>query len=170
MKKHLYIGLITLAILSFGKRTFAQDHTPVPATGSDYQLAAGLKFGPFEIGPSIKYFFQKDAALEGVLGFRKNGIVFTGLYEQHMTAFNVTGLKFFYGGGAHFGGMDIGNHDDRYYATRTVKFGIDGLLGLEYKLPDTPVAISLDVDPRIEFVTGSAFDIAPGLGVKYTFR
>lgn len=170
MKKQLFIALIAIAFLSVAQRSNAQSSTPAANNGHDYQFAAGLKFGPFEIGPSAKYFIQNDVALEGILGFRKNGIVFTGLWEKHIPAFNVEQLKFFYGGGAHFGGMDIGNHDDRYYPNRTVKFGIDGLLGLEYILPDTPIAISVDVDPRIEFVTGSAFDIAPALGVKYMFK
>jgi hypothetical protein len=42
-------------------------------------------------------------------------------------------------------------------------------LGLEYKIPTAPIAISLDLNPRAELATGPFFDIAPGLGLKYTF-
>jgi len=36
-------------------------------------------------------------------------------------------------------------------------------------IPKSPIALSLDLDPRAELATGPFFDIAPGLGVKYTF-
>jgi hypothetical protein len=47
--------------------------------------------------------------------------------------------------------------------------GVDGVLGLEYVIPKSPIAVSLDLNPRVELAKEPFFDIAPGLGVKYTF-
>lgn len=168
MKKTTSALLLFFAMLFMAIQSNAQTTTGA-ADGHDYQTAVGLKFGPYEIGPSVKYFFQGGDAIEGVLGFRSHGVVITGLWERHVPIFNVDQLKFFYGGGGHFGPMTSGYHDGSYYADRTVKLGVDGVIGLEYLVPNTPIAISVDVDPRVEFVTGSTFDIAPALGLKYAF-
>ena len=163
MKKNLLIVLIVITSL------FAT--TALRAQG--YQTAIGAKFGGYENGISLKYFTQKNVALEGILGFRSHGVVFTGLYEIHQPAFNVADLQLYYGGGAHLG--SINGEYQRYggnnqnYATNTLLLGADGVLGLEYKIPEAPIAISLDLNPRLELATGPFFDLAPGLGLKYTF-
>jgi hypothetical protein len=144
------------------------------ANSNDYQIAAGLKFGGYESGISGKYFINNNTALEGILGFRAKGVVFTGLYEIHQVVFNVPALKFYYGFGAHIGGVGKGeynifNRDPRIYANNQILFGVDGVIGLAYKIPKVPIALSLDLNPRIELATGPYVDIAPGLGIKYTF-
>ncbi|MBE7178591.1 MAG: hypothetical protein INR69_19475, partial [Mucilaginibacter polytrichastri] len=131
----------------------------------NYPWAAGLRFS-YESGVSVKYFYAENKALEGIFGFRKGGAVFTGLWEQHMTAFQVEQLKFYYGFGGHIGGGG-----DRYkrvigdtYERRKggMLLGADGVIGLEYKFDEAPIAISLDLNPRMEMVYGTFFDIAPG--------
>jgi hypothetical protein len=134
----------------------------------------GLKFGGYENGPSIKYFTNNAIALEGVIGFRSHGVVFTGLYEVHQVAFGVNALKFYYGAGAHIGAEGAGVYqsfggNSQTYNESHILLGVDGVLGLEYKIPNAPIAISLDLNPRAELATGPFFDIAPGLGLKYTF-
>ena len=162
MKNTTYILAFFFAFLLAGNRANAQD----------YKWAAGLKFGGYEIGPSGKYFMQSNVALEGIIGFRNQGVVVTGLYEIHQPAFKVDKLKFYYGFGAHLGSvgrreyMYFGN--PRYYDA-SLLIGVDGVLGLEYIIPKSPIAVSLDLNPRVELARGPLFDIAPGLGVKYTF-
>ena len=56
------------------------------------------------------------------------------------------------------------------YSKSQILLGADGVVGLEYVIPQSPIAISLDLNPRIELATGPFFDIAPGLGVKYCFK
>ncbi|MBK0380494.1 hypothetical protein [Mucilaginibacter segetis] len=165
MKKFTFVTLILTSFLLISKRSDAQD----------YQTAVGLKFGGFENGPSVKYFTQSNVALEGILGIRDHGLVITGLYEIHQEAFNVPLLKFYYGFGAHIGSVGRGNYkrfngDDQYYGNSHILLGGDATLGLEYTLPDAPIAISLDLNPRLELATGPFFDLAPGLGLKYTFK
>lgn len=164
MKNTTYILAICLGFLLIGQRSNAQD----------YKWAAGLKFGGYENGISGKYFMQSNVALEGILGFRSHGVVVTGLYEIHQPAFNVDKLKFYYGFGAHLGSIGSGpyrrfNGDDRIYNDARILLGADGVLGLEFVIPQSPIAVSLDLNPRIELATGPFFDIAPGLGIKYTF-
>ena len=139
-----------------------------------YKVAAGVKFGGYENGFSGKYFLDPNTALEGVLGIRDHGVVLTGLYELHQTAFGVKELKFYYGAGAHLGAIGSGiyqryNGDDVTYNNSHVLLGVDGVIGLEYMIPKSPIAISLDLNPRAELGIGPYFDIAPGLGIKYMF-
>src|ERR1700743_329000 len=132
MKKLLsYLSVLTLLLLA-GQQLHAQD----------YPFAAGLKFGGYENGLSVKYFTTKDVSLEGILGFRSHGVVFTGLYEINQVAFNVPELKFYYGAGAHIGAIDsqydrIGTSSQDYNGN-SILLGADGVIGLEYVIPKSP--------------------------------
>ncbi len=164
MRKFTLLITLLAAALLFTNQAKAQ-----------YQAAAGLKFGGYENGISGKYFIKDNTALEGVLGFRSHGFAITGLYEIHQTAFGVQELKLYYGFGAHVGAIGSGNYkryngDDYNYHNSTILLGADGVVGLEYLIPDAPIAISLDLNPRLELATGPFFDLAPGLGIKYVFR
>lgn len=161
-KSALIIAILSLCLL-IGKRAAAQD----------YRTAVGLKFD-YESGPSIKYFFQKDAALEGMIGFRSHGVVFSGLYEKYIPAFDVPQLNFYYGFGGHLGAVGSGTYhrfsgDNIDNSNNSILIGADGVVGLEYLIPNSPIAISLDLNPRLEIAYGGFFDIAPGIGLKYTF-
>jgi len=165
MKKATYTLLIIASFLFMAKRSSAQD----------YKLAVGLKFGGYENGISAKYFTDKETSLEGILGFRQNGLVITGLYETSMIAFNVPALKFYYGFGGHIGSIGQGTYrtfdgSDKTYNRPQLLLGGDAAIGLEYLIPQSPIAISLDLNPRVELASGPFFDIAPGLGLKYVFQ
>jgi hypothetical protein len=164
MRKFTFIAVMLTSLLLFSKRADAQD----------YKTAVGIKFGGYENGPSVKYFMNSNTALEGILGIRNHGAVLTGLYELHQPIFNTPLLKLYYGFGAHLGSVGKGVYkrfgsDDNVYNDSHILLGADAVLGLEYKLPDAPIALSLDLDPRLELATGPFFDLAPGLGIKYTF-
>lgn len=174
MKNLLHYSIILIAFLLFGTVAHAQSNN-ASADATSYNFAAGLKFGGYENGISGKYFMTSDIALEGVLGFRNNGLVVTGLYEINMEAFNVPELKFYYGFGGHIGAIGSGTYQrfggtNQVYRNNQILLGGDGVIGLEYMIPQSPIAVSLDLNPRIELATGPFFDIAPGLGVKYFFR
>lgn len=163
MRKSAILLLFIASLLFFSKRSLAQD----------YQTAVGLKFS-YEYGPSVKYFIDKDAALEGELGLRSHGVVFTGLWEKHLAAFDVEKLKFYYGFGAHIGGIGAGtykrfNGDDINYTNNSILLGADGVVGLEYIIPKSPIGVSVDLNPRFELANGPYFDLAPAIGLKYIF-
>lgn len=161
---------LLLAALLFGTFLF----TAKISKAQNYQWAAGLKFGGFENGISGKYFAGKDVSLEGILGFRSGGVVITGLYEINQIAFNVPELNFYYGAGAHIG--SVGNAYRRFgssgpdFPNNQLLLGVDGVIGLEYTIPKSPIAVSLDLNPRIELAAGPFVDLAPGLGIKYFFK
>ena len=164
MKNIIYCLATLGSCLLISKQTQAQD----------YKTAIGLKFGGYENGISIKYFTATDIALEGILGFRDNGAVVTGLYEFNQEAFGVGELKFYYGAGAHIGAEGGGvyqtfNGITENYGGSHILLGVDGVIGLEYIIPKSPIAISADLNPRVELASGPFFDLAPGLGLKYTF-
>jgi len=164
MKKIFYNLLFLFAIVCFSKAAKAQN----------YQTAAGLRFS-YESGVSLKYFTSPTIALEGVLGFREKGAVVTGLFEIHQAAFNVAELKFYYGAGAHIGAVGRGtyrvyNGDVRAYDSSSPLLGADGVIGLEYLIPASPIAVSVDLDPRIEIFRGPIFSLSPSLGIKYAFK
>lgn len=155
MKKSTILLLFICALI-FSKRASAQD----------YKAAVGLKFS-YEYGPSGKYFISETDALEATLGLRSHGAVFTGLWERHLPIFDVDKLKLYYGFGAHIGGTGY-NSNPKF--NNTMLLGADGIIGVEYVIPEAPIAISIDVNPRLEFGHGPYFDIAPGLGLKYIFK
>jgi hypothetical protein len=168
MKKFTYFLFVLGALLLVGKNSNAQEYKP------NYPFALGLKFGGYENGISGKYFMTDATSLEGIIGFRSGGVVITGLYEINQKVFNTEGFRFYYGFGAHIGGVGRGvykrfNGDNEDYNSSQILLGADGVIGLEYVIPQSPIAVSLDLNPRLELATGPFFDIAPGLGIKYTF-
>jgi hypothetical protein len=170
MKKVLLTLIVLVCFLTLANRSSAQQ----AQNGDGYQAAVGLKFGAYEDGISLKWFADQSVSYEGLLGFRDHGVVVTGLYELNQEAFNVPELKFYYGFGAHIGAEGKGYYDRigggaEYYNNGHLLLGADGVVGLEYIVPKSPIAISLDLNPRVELATGPFFDIGPGLGVKYTF-
>jgi hypothetical protein len=169
---NFYLSII-VAFLFISKKSNAQSNAA--ANPTSYNFAAGLKFGGYENGISGKYFIADNTAIEGVLGFRNSGLVITGLYELNMEAFSVPELKFYYGFGGHLGAIGNGSYQrfnggSVVYRNNQILLGGDGVIGLEYIIPQSPIAVSFDLNPRVELATGPFFDIAPGLGVKYFFR
>lgn len=139
----------------------------------DYKTGIGLR-GGWLGGLTAKHFIKEGKAIEGILssGWGWRGYQVTVLYEIHKAAFtkdDVKGFFWFYGGGVHFGGYRYkkyysewhttpGNtgyytyyHDNYTYST----FGIDGIFGLEYKIDEVPITLSLDLKPFIEFTSTS---------------
>jgi len=135
----------------------------------DYNTGIGLR-GGFAGGVTLKHFISSDAALEGIISSRWQGLVITGLYEKHAQAFDVSGLNWFYGAGAHIGFWDGNNvkwaDDDRSYTV----LGLDGIIGLEYNIQEIPFNISVDWKPSLNIVGHSGFWADGGaLSVRYVF-
>lgn len=136
--------------------------------GSDYQTALGVKIYPGAI--SLKSFTQDNVALEGLAYFWDNGFRFTGLYEIHGDITGVDGLKWYVGPGAHVGFYN--DHWKKEYPGRDggVAIGVDGVLGLDYKISGAPINVSLDWQPSFNIIGHSYFEGGwGGLGVRYTF-
>jgi hypothetical protein len=156
MKKATLLLAITLFIIT---TIYAQKYN----SRSDYKTAAGIKFLD-GAGLTIKHFLNDKAALEGIAYFYGNGTRITGLYEVHFDIAGAEGLKWYVGPGAH-----IGLYQNKYFGGGTF-VGIDGVLGLDYKINNAPLNLSLDWQPSFEFGNNRGFVGSwGGFAVRYTF-
>jgi hypothetical protein len=146
---------------------------------AQYSTGIGLRIGG-TTGLDVKHFYKPSKAFEGIIGTFGNGISFTGLIEKYSPIYDAPGLYVYYGGGAHLAFYDgRGEYYSRfgreinYYKNNDVGLGINGIVGLEYRLPDgIPISFSLDLKPFIELGTGGYVGFAPdpSLGVKFIIR
>lgn len=131
--------------------------------GRSYKNALGVKFWDGG-GVSFKTFMNKTNALEFIGYFYKNGTRITGLYEIHGNIEGAPGLKWYIGPGAH-----IGFYNKKYYDGNAVA-GIDGVLGLDYKINNAPINMSLDWQPSFEFGDNRGFiGNWGGFAIRYAF-
>ena len=154
--------------------TFAILLASLQLKAQSYPAALGAKFDGYENGVSLKLFTRGGSAFEGVLGFRSHGYVFTALSEKYFTAFQVSNLSFYYGAGGHIGKVGQGAYlslsgNNQNYDNNQLLLGADGVIGFEYLFPRQSIALSIDLNPRVEITGGAFVDVMPGLGVKYTF-
>ena len=132
--------------------------------GRSYKTALGVKVWD-GAGISVKSFIDGNNALEGIGYFSRNGTRITGLYEIHGDLNGAPGLKWYIGPGAH-----LGFYNEDYYKGDNVVAGIDGVLGLDYKINKAPINLSIDWQPSFEFADGRGFTGSwGGLGIRYTF-
>lgn len=140
------------------------------------QHAIGARFGS-ATGITYRYTLSPDRAVEGILSVQSNSkysrFRLVGLYEYHKPL--MENLSWYWG----FGGS-VGSYTGKAYTTDDGKrfdkyselaLSIDGVAGLEYKIPSAPLAISLDAKPYFDFLQESGFNFVNGLGfsVRYMF-
>lgn len=130
-------------------------------SSTSYTTALGVKFYPGAI--SLKHFVNNQAALEGLGYFWDRGFRITGLYEIHGDINGAPGLKWYVGPGAH-----VGFYNNKYGGGSS--FGVDGVLGLDYKINPAPINLSIDWQPSFEFGDGRGFTGNwGGFAIRYTF-
>ncbi len=144
--------------------------------GADYSNAIGVRFGGTS-GVDFKHKFDSRNSMEVIVGAFRNAYGVTGLYERNVLT-QVTGLNLYFGLGGHIArtySRRIAYYgNDRYYYTtysNGVIIGVDGVAGIEYKIPKVPLLLSLDIKPFVEFYRGygSYLDLDPGIGIRFTF-
>ena len=132
--------------------------------GRTYKTALGVKVWD-GAGISFKTFVAPNNAVEVIGYFYNKGTRLTGLYEIHGNIADAPGLKWYIGPGAH-----IGFYDYAGYKGDKAVAGIDGVLGLDYKINKAPINISIDWQPSFEFADERGFASGwGGLGIRYTF-
>jgi hypothetical protein len=150
----------------FARPAAAQDDRAADQT---YQNAVGVTFGWWNgASLSVKHFFKDNEAIEARATFWQYGGELCGLFEYYGDFGNVSGLRWYVGGGGHAGGY---NHQyAKYYPDRPdgAYFGADGVMGVDYKFDGAPIDLSFDVQPRVD-VPGGYFNVWGGLGVRLAF-
>lgn len=176
MKTTKHILITVLSGVVFGN-VMSQAPYQNPAESPTYKTAIGLRGGSTS-GLTLKQFTADNMAVEGIIGIWPFSLSATGLLEFYAPA-EVEGLNWYYGFGGHVA-FETGriyyanemNRFDRYVSRQSdLGLGIDGILGIEYKILPIPFALSLDIKPFLEINTeGWAFiALDPGLGVKFAF-
>lgn len=151
----------------------------VSSQSAPYKLALGLRAGQTgqTCGVTLKKSFGQRMALDAMVGYADKGISLTGLFERHFRMFGLDGLRGYTGIGMHYSsqtGYDNW-YDPKRNATAYVKggagYGVDAVLGIEYKVPVAPVAFGLDIKPYVTKTStqhlGYALD--PGINVRIAF-
>jgi hypothetical protein len=182
MKTNLIRRILVFGLLSFALKTniYGQTNSSINDNGGNYRNAFGIRVGQTS-GFTYKHKFESDHAVEVILGTYPYALSLTALYEKYMET-GTNGLQWYFGGGAHLGAPLSGNYGyyvydetGRYRYYRTAWYGpavgIDGIIGIEYKIPKAPVAFSFDLKPNFEFVRnrGVYGSMDPGLGIKLAF-
>lgn len=133
----------------------------------DYNWAVGVRGGGMASGLTVKKVLSDANAFEvNVNYWYNNGGIIAGMYEWS-TPVIAEGFNLYYGVGAHIGsGLNKKSDSD----VATFKIGADAVVGLEYKIPAAPIAISLDYRPFLNVI--DSFDLGlydVGLGLKFCF-
>ena len=159
MKKYLMIVLFSLVCLG--------------ARAQDYNWAIGIRGGGNDSGVTLKHILSDYNALELTYNFQYprdrmlRASVFSALYEWNVPVID-DGFLFYYGLGAHIGAATMTKEDSANYGG--LDLGVDGVIGLEYKLYSVPIAFSLDYRPFVNVLPQPrVFFWNVGLGIKFCF-
>ena len=159
MRKLLLASFILLGVI-------ASNGQSKSTNSSSYNTALGVKFYPG--GITLKHFFNGTNNAGELIGYFWNrGFRITGLYEIHGNFSDASGLKWYIGPGAHIGFYDYYNRNNHIDGTY---FGVDGVLGLDYKFNGAPINMSVDWQPSFEFGDFVGFYGSwGGVAIRYTF-
>ena len=169
--RNIFIKLsfvIAFALLSF-------------ATKAQLSTGLGLRYGmDSQFGvDAIKYFLSRNQGAAHLMismpygGFRANGF-----YEVHIRNHNekieMTGVSFFFGAGGHIGRYDQNdyrkNSTDPIEKQKILAAGIDGIAGIEWKLPYMPIQLSVDVHPFLDLnYSKQPSKLEFGIAARYLF-
>jgi hypothetical protein len=145
----------------------------------NYTRDAGVWVGDY-FTASGRMYLEEDKAVEGMLFIGRRGMTIAIMKEHFEPAFgHLSDYLFFeYGYGAHFGFRYTDHYKvfNRTYQLDDYRMspllGVDGLVGLEYRFPEFPFLVSLDIKPYFEYSTIQIFSIyiqSVGFSIKYRF-
>jgi hypothetical protein len=127
----------------------------------DYKAAVGVRFSSkaalVNNSVSLKYFFSEKTAVEGLISF-SDPFALGLLVEQHKPLLT-NNFKYFYGAGFYgaFSGLR--------------RAGLQGVVGLDYKVPMLPLNFSIDWKPELTFAKEFSFEPQTlGVSARFTFK
>ncbi len=148
MKKLLFVAVAAvLSLLPF-------------AESQAQNWGIGLR-GGFDYGLTVKKYMGANS-LDFMGHIHNNGFQVAGLYEWNYGLSH--GFNLYYGAGLGLGAWN--NADD------DMSFGlsVDFIVGVEWKVPNVPLSLSLDWKPAIEILPVTDFYIKGfAFGIKYLF-
>ena len=146
----------------------------VSVKAQDYNDAIGAALGTV-MGVSYKHKLAQSIMLESTLGgsFRPKGVYFDVLADYY---WNIPAIhqnfSIYAGGGMNMGGWgNHFNHNGTYDNSRFT-MGVTLNAGVDFKIPNTPLDLSFDWRPAIQFVGWENVwrGNTVAFGVRYCFR
>jgi len=149
------------------------------AQRQNYSYALGIRAGESgqTSGVTFKRFVSDNWAIEGVCGYWHSSLSLTAVVERHQSFFRVRGLNWYLGAGMHAAGQtgysywyDF-SYRAKVYRDGGASYGIDAVLGLEYKIQVAPIAFGIDFKPYMELNldSQSRSGMDPGVFVRLAF-
>jgi hypothetical protein len=171
MKLKLW-AILSIVLANFSTVS-AQDFTvDAPRTGAytrPYTTAIGVKMYPSAI--SYKKFTKSNKAIEALGYFTLDGFRATIMREIYSPIEGAEHLSWYVGYGGHLGIWSEEWKKNNPNHNAGIAVGVDGILGLDYKIKNAPLNISVDWQPSFNFVGSSYFESGwAGLGIRYTLH
>lgn len=148
--------VLLAAVFATGAFTAVQAQSYKTGLGINIDLGDGGTY----VGPQLKHFFNKNSAGTAQVLFGNDVTVLGFEYTYNKSIPGARGLSWYAGIGPHIALYDGGS-----------TFALRPQVGLEFKIPAAPLAMSFDWKPWWQLSNGSDFE--PGrfsLGFKYTFK
>ena len=137
----------------------------IKANAQNYKMALGIRFSNDDAivnnSISFKYFVSDHWAVESLFSLSRP-MALGLLAEKHKQILSKR-FNYFFGAGAYasFGKTKTG--EERYA-------GLQGILGLDYKLPVLPINFSIDLKPEINLIRDLSFEPAAiGFSARFVF-
>ena len=132
----------------------------ISTNAQNYKSALGVRFSSSDAvvnhAITFKHFFKQNTAVEALFSFVKPYALGV-LIEKHHPLTNEN-FTWFWGAGFYAGFTDKKN------------FGAQGALGLDFKIPEVPVNLSLDWKPELNLIKETFFEpAAVGVSARFTF-
>ena len=128
------------------------------AAAQKYNTALGARLGGGNYGITLQQRVASRITIEGIAGLGEREYSGTVLGEYH---FGILGpsLNYYFGAGGHVGhNKDLGGFS-----------GLDGLVGIEYKVAFLPVVLSFDFKPTVEFNADNYARFPTAFSIRYVF-
>ncbi|HAP95824.1 hypothetical protein [Sphingobacterium lactis] len=173
--KKVFLPFLTLLILLFAANEQANAQTP-------YRTAIGLGVdvgdGQSLFGPQIKHSFGGENAGNAQVLFGDHITVLGVDYSYNQRIAGTNGLSWYVGVGPQLSFIDHGKWDDDWYDDDKhwddddhVDFAIRPAVGLEFRIPRTPLAMHFDWKPWWNLSHGSHFEPSRfSLGFKFVLK
>jgi len=156
MKKKLFsLTLVALSFVGFHNQASAQ-------RGASYENAVGLFIdagnGGTYVGPHLKHYFNSNDAGQVMVLFGNSRTIVGAEYSYNALIDGANGLKWNVGVGPQ---IALGHGTDVL---------VRPMAGLEYKIPQVPIAFGFDWRPAWQLTHGNDFEAGRfGIAFKYAF-
>ena len=166
--------VFSLSILSVFNVS-AQNFTPDPVSekslslnSNAYTKSIGVKVSPGAI--TYKNFFKQNKAIEAIGYITLDGFSVSILKEFYTPIEGVEALSWYYGYGGHLGiWSEEWKRTNSGTSNSNIAVGFDGIIGLDYKIKNTPLNLSIDWQPAFSIIQ-SYFKNHGGISVRYILK